>query len=90
MQELFACTVHLDVESTCPCITTVSEAARKKVTTIEGLARGTKHSVLTAWIAQEVPQCGYCQPGQIMTAQTLLARKPNPTRRLRFSPGSGS
>ena len=72
-----ACTVHVDGEAVRSCVTMVETLAGKKVTTIEGLAGG--HPVQHAWIAEEVPQCGYCQPGQIMSAAALLAQKPRPT-----------
>ena len=75
-----ACTVHINGEATRSCITAVSSVAGKKVTTIEGLsANGGLHPVQQAWIAEDVPQCGYCQSGQIMSAVALLAKKPNPT-----------
>lgn len=74
-----ACTVHLDGEATRSCITPISNVAGRKVTTIEGLATGGLHVVQQAWIAEDVPQCGYCQVGMIMTTAALLARKPNPT-----------
>jgi len=73
-----ACTVHIDGEATRSCITPVSEAAGKKVTTIEGLSADLSHPVQKAWIELDVPQCGYCQSGQIMSAAALLARKPRP------------
>lgn len=75
-----ACTVHLDGEATRACVTPISEVGQKKVTTIEGIGRtpiGAK--VQEAWKAIDVPQCGYCQAGQIMSAAALLARKPKPT-----------
>ncbi|HWP34097.1 MAG TPA: (2Fe-2S)-binding protein [Thermodesulfobacteriota bacterium] len=75
-----ACTVHLDGQPIRSCVTPVSAAAGKRVTTIEGLAAdGRLHPVQQAWIAEEVPQCGYCQSGQIMSAVALLARTPSPT-----------
>jgi len=75
-----ACTVHLDGQTVRSCITPVSAAASRKVTTIEGLAPvGGLHPVQQAWIAEEVPQCGYCQSGQLLSAAALLASKPNPT-----------
>ena len=75
-----ACTSHLDGEEIRPCITPVAAAAGKKVTTIEGLADGdTLHPVQEAWLAEDVAQCGYCQPGQIMAAVALLRRTPHPT-----------
>lgn len=74
-----ACTVHLDGEPIRSCVTPVSNAAAKSVTTIEGLAQEHSHPVQQAWILEQVPQCGYCQSGQIMAAAALLARKPTPT-----------
>ena len=74
-----ACTVHLDGEATRSCVTTVSEAAGKKITTIEGLSTDRSHPLQKAWIAVDVPQCGYCQSGQIMSAAALLKEKPSPT-----------
>jgi isoquinoline 1-oxidoreductase alpha subunit len=72
-----ACTVHLDGEEVRSCSTPVSAVANKKVTTIEGLSD--KDAVTQAWILEEVPQCGYCQPGQVMTAAALLSRNHNPS-----------
>ncbi len=75
-----ACTVHLDGKPVRACVTPVSAAAGRKVTTIEGL--GTKdapHPVQRAWMEAGVPQCGYCQSGQIMSAAALLAGNPNPS-----------
>ena len=74
-----ACTVHLDGVATRTCVLPVSAVADKKVTTIEGLSAGRSHPIQRAWIAEQVPQCGYCQSGMIMTAAELLARKPKPT-----------
>lgn len=74
-----SCTVHLEGEAVRSCVTPVSEAAGKRVTTIEGLSTDRSHPVQQAWIAEEVPQCGYCQSGQIMAAVALLARTPRPT-----------
>jgi isoquinoline 1-oxidoreductase alpha subunit len=74
-----ACTVHLDGKAIRSCNTPVSSAIGKSVTTIEGIATGHSHPLQTAWIAEQVPQCGYCQSGQIMSAAALLAKKPNPT-----------
>ena len=74
-----ACTVHLDGNPTRSCVTQVSAAVGKKVTTIEGLSPNASHALQVAWIAEQVPQCGYCQSGQLMTAAALLARKPKPT-----------
>ncbi len=74
-----ACTVHVNGEATRSCVTPISTVAGKKVTTIEGLAAEHAHFVQQAWIEVDVPQCGYCQSGQIMSAAALLAKKPNPT-----------
>lgn len=74
-----ACTVHVNGEATRSCITPVSEAAGKKITTIEGLSLNRSHPVQLAWIAEDVPQCGYCQVGMIMTTAALLKAKPKPT-----------
>jgi isoquinoline 1-oxidoreductase alpha subunit len=75
-----ACTVHLDGAPVRSCVTPVSAARGKRVTTIEGLAQAGKlHTVQDAWIEQDVPQCGYCQSGQVMSAVALLARQTNPT-----------
>jgi aerobic-type carbon monoxide dehydrogenase small subunit (CoxS/CutS family) len=74
-----ACTVHLDGAAARSCITPVSAAAGKAITTIEGLAAGGPNPVQQAWIAEDVPQCGYCQSGQIMQAAALLAKTPNPS-----------
>ncbi len=79
MAQCGACTVHLDGQPIRSCTTPVSAAAGKAVTTIEGLSDGALHPVQRAWIAEEVPQCGYCQCGQIMSAAALLARVPSPT-----------
>ena len=73
------CTVHLDGKPTRSCITPVSAVANRSVTTIEGLGADGLHPLQKAWIDGDVPQCGYCQPGQIMTAAALLAEKPDPT-----------
>ena len=74
-----ACTVHLDARAVRSCQTPVSAAVGKKITTIEGLSSDSSHPLQKAWIAEQVPQCGYCQSGQIMSAAALLARTPNPT-----------
>jgi len=74
-----ACTVHLDGAPIRSCMTPVSSAAGKKVTTVEGLSSAASHALQAAWIAEQVPQCGYCQSGQLMSAAALLAKKPNPT-----------
>jgi isoquinoline 1-oxidoreductase subunit alpha len=72
-----ACTVHLDGKAQRSCITTVGSVEGKKITTIEGLPED--HPVKKAWIEEQVPQCGYCQPGQIMQAAALLSEDPNPS-----------
>lgn len=74
-----ACTVHLDGEAVRSCQTPISSVGAKKVTTIEGLSQSNNHPVQLAWIAEQVPQCGYCQSGQVMSAVALLAQTPNPT-----------
>jgi len=74
-----ACTVHVDGEATRSCITPVSTVEGKKITTIEALSPDSSHPLQQAWIAEQVPQCGYCQPGMLMTAADLLAKKPKPT-----------
>ncbi|HKT18350.1 MAG TPA: (2Fe-2S)-binding protein [Stellaceae bacterium] len=75
-----ACTVHVDGEPTRSCSMPISMVEGKKVTTIEGLSPDSSHPLQKAWIAEQVPQCGYCQSGQIMTAAALLEKTPNPTR----------
>lgn len=74
-----SCTVHMDGEPTRSCVTTAAFASEKSITTIEGLAADKNHPVLKAWIGEQVPQCGYCQPGQIMQAAALLAKNTKPT-----------
>jgi isoquinoline 1-oxidoreductase subunit alpha len=74
-----ACTIHLDGQAIRSCVTPISEASGKTITTIEGLSANRSHPLQKAWIAEDVPQCGYCQSGMIMTAAALLAAKPNPT-----------
>jgi isoquinoline 1-oxidoreductase alpha subunit len=74
-----ACTVHINGEATRSCITQISSVAGKKVTTIEGLSVDGSHPVQQAWMEEDVPQCGYCQSGQIMSAVALLTKKANPT-----------
>jgi len=74
-----ACTVHLDGQAVRSCQTPVSSVGDKKITTIEGLSDNGAHPVQIAWIAEQVPQCGYCQCGQIMQAAALLAKTPDPT-----------
>ena len=75
-----ACTVHVDGEPTRSCSIPLSAVADRKITTIEGLSPDSSHPLQKAWIAEQVPQCGYCQSGQIMSAADLLKRKPHPTR----------
>jgi isoquinoline 1-oxidoreductase alpha subunit len=74
-----ACTIHLDGEAIRACVTPVRRAAGREVTTIEGLSAGGDHPLQRAWVDLAVPQCGYCQAGQIMSAAALLAKKPKPT-----------
>jgi aerobic-type carbon monoxide dehydrogenase small subunit (CoxS/CutS family) len=74
-----ACTIHLDGEAMISCQLNVGDCQGKAITTIEGLAANRSHPLQKAWIAEDVPQCGYCQSGQIMAAAALLARKPRPT-----------
>ncbi|HVT45785.1 MAG TPA: (2Fe-2S)-binding protein [Thermoanaerobaculia bacterium] len=74
------CTVHIDGSAAFSCLTPVAAAAGREVTTIEGLSPEGEHPLQRAWIAEQVPQCGYCQSGQIMRAAALLARNGTPTR----------
>ena len=74
-----ACTVHIDGQAIRSCVTPVSSVAGKKILTIEGLSANRSHPVQRAWIEVDVPQCGYCQSGQIMSAASLLARNPKPS-----------
>jgi aerobic-type carbon monoxide dehydrogenase small subunit (CoxS/CutS family) len=74
-----ACTVHLDGAAVRACTTAVSAASGKKITTIEGLSPSSTHPLQVAWVAEQVPQCGYCQSGQIMSAAAMLAKTPRPT-----------
>ena len=74
-----ACTVHLDGQAARSCATPVSQASGKNITTIEGLSANALHPLQQAWIAEQVPQCGYCQAGQIMAAAALLERIPQPS-----------
>jgi aerobic-type carbon monoxide dehydrogenase small subunit (CoxS/CutS family) len=74
-----SCTVLVEGEPTRSCQLTVGDAAGRRITTIEGLSPDGSHPVQRAWIADEVPQCGYCQSGQIVAAAALLTRKPHPT-----------
>ena len=74
-----ACTVHLDGDAARSCQTPVGSVGAKKITTIEGLSADRSHPVQRAWIAEQVPQCGYCQSGQIMQAAAFLTKNPRPT-----------
>jgi isoquinoline 1-oxidoreductase alpha subunit len=74
-----ACMVHVDGAATRSCLTPLSSAAGHKITTIEGISSDRSHPVQKAWLELDVPQCGYCQSGQIMSATALLATKPSPT-----------
>ena len=74
-----ACTVHVDGQPLRSCITPISSVSGKHITTIEGLSADGGHPVQRAWIAEEVPQCGFCQSGQIMTAVALLEKNPRPS-----------
>lgn len=74
-----ACTVHIEGTAARSCITPISSVAGKKILTIEGLSEDGSHPVQRAWIEEDVPQCGYCQSGQIMSAVALLEKKPSPT-----------
>lgn len=74
-----ACTVHLDGEAHRACTIPLSHAVGREITTIEGLSPDGSHPLQVAWIEEPVPQCGYCQPGQIMMAAALLARNPDPS-----------
>jgi isoquinoline 1-oxidoreductase alpha subunit len=79
MAQCGACTVHLEGEAVRSCVTPVSRAAGKEITTIEGLSDDLSHPLQAAWIAEDVPQCGYCQSGQIMAAAVLLRENAKPT-----------
>ncbi|MFO0577048.1 MAG: (2Fe-2S)-binding protein [Polyangia bacterium] len=79
MAQCGACTVHLDGQAVRACVTPVAAVGGRAVTTIEGLAPGGQHPVQRAWVEEDVVQCGYCQPGQIMAAAALLKVKPSPT-----------
>jgi aerobic-type carbon monoxide dehydrogenase small subunit (CoxS/CutS family) len=74
-----ACTVHVDGQPIRSCVTQIGAVKGKRITTIEGLSPNGSHPLQKAWIAEEVPQCGYCQSGQIMSAAAMLATKPRPT-----------
>jgi isoquinoline 1-oxidoreductase subunit alpha len=75
-----ACMVHIDGDRAFSCQTQLGDAAGKSVTTIEGLSPDSTHPVQKAWLKEQVPQCGYCQSGQIMSAVALLSKNPKPTR----------
>ncbi len=79
MAQCGACTVHLDGQAIRSCVKKVGDAVGKNITTIEGLSNDLSHPLQKAWIEADVPQCGYCQSGQIMSAAVLLAEKPKPT-----------
>ena len=85
-----ACTVHVNGEAVRSCQTMVGDVAGKKITTIEGLSAKGDHPLQKAWIAEQVPQCGYCQSGQIMQAASLLAKNPNPTKEEVVAPMDGN
>jgi len=75
-----ACTVHIDGKPNYACLYPIKDLEGRRVTTIEGLSRDASHPLQKAWNAEQVPQCGYCQSGQIMRAAALLAERPQPTR----------
>jgi isoquinoline 1-oxidoreductase subunit alpha len=79
MAQCGACTVHLNGEAVRSCVTPVRRAENQNVITIEGLSNNTSHPLQRAWLEEDVPQCGYCQSGQIMAAAVLLREKPEPT-----------
>jgi aerobic-type carbon monoxide dehydrogenase small subunit (CoxS/CutS family) len=79
MSQCGACTVHVDGVATRSCVTPASAVVGKKITTIEGLSPERSHALQQAWIAEQVPQCGYCQSGMLMSAAALMAKKPKPT-----------
>ena len=85
-----ACTVHIDCESARACATVMSDVANRSVTTIEGLDAEGNHPVQKAWRALNVPQCGYCQAGQIMQASALLSSNKNPSEQQIFDAMSGN
>jgi isoquinoline 1-oxidoreductase alpha subunit len=79
MAQCGACTVHLNGEAVRSCVTQLGRAAGQQVVTIEGLSADTSHPLQKAWLEEDVPQCGYCQSGQIMSAAVLLRENPNPS-----------
>ena len=79
MAQCGACTVHLNGEAVRSCVTLVSRAEGQQITTIEGLSANSNHALQRAWLEEDVPQCGYCQSGQLMSAAVLLRENPNPT-----------
>jgi isoquinoline 1-oxidoreductase subunit alpha len=79
MAQCGACTIHLDGTAVRSCILPVSQVENKKITTIEGISENGDHPVQKAWLEHDVPQCGYCQSGQIMTAVALLNKNPHPS-----------
>ncbi len=79
MAQCGACTVHVNGQATRSCVTPVSSVAEKEITTIEGLSQNGDHPLQQAWLNNNVPQCGYCQAGQIMNAASLLTNNPSPT-----------
>ena len=81
MAQCGACTVHVNGAATRSCVTPISAVAGKKITTIEGLSAFGDHALQKAWVAEQAPQCGYCQSGQIMTAAALLAKNKKPSRK---------
>jgi isoquinoline 1-oxidoreductase subunit alpha len=80
MAQCGACTVHLDGEAVRSCVLPASAAVGKRITTIEGLSANGDHALQKAWVAEQAPQCGYCQSGQIMQAAALLSQNKSPTR----------
>jgi isoquinoline 1-oxidoreductase alpha subunit len=79
MAQCGACTVHLNGEAVRSCVTPLRRAENQNITTIEGLSKEVTHPLQLAWIEEDVPQCGYCQSGQLMAAAVLLRENPNPT-----------
>ena len=79
MAQCGACTVHLDGEAVRSCVTLITRAAGKNITTVEGLSPDASHPLQRAWLEEDVPQCGYCQSGQLMSAAVLLRENPHPT-----------